>query len=102
VGDPRTSLLDLVDLDLSKPLTVTLLPLVLLAALLFKDDHLFAAAVADDGRLDGAFADLGVAACSEDEAGISIFAPWSSLIVGTRSFWPDSTGNCLPPVFMIA
>src|SRR5690606_6804095 len=59
--------LDPVDLDLGKTLSVTLLPLVLLTALLFKDDYLFGPAVAYDGSFDRTLADLGIAALAEDE-----------------------------------
>lgn len=64
----RKSPLNLIDLNFSISLAVSLFALVLLAALLFKDDDLFAASVADDSRFDGsAAADPGVFAFTCDE-----------------------------------
>src|SRR6476620_8729780 len=61
-------LLDLFYLDLCISLTVTLRTLVLFAALLLKDDDLFAFAVANDGRLyRGVAADLGIASAAQNE-----------------------------------
>src|SRR5690606_23696834 len=69
-------LLDLADLDLRISLAVSLFPLVLLAAFHLKDDHLVAAAVAEDLCLDRALADLGIAARAEHESGDLDISPF--------------------------
>ena len=80
-------MLDLLDLDLGITLTVTLFPLVLLAAFFFEDDDLFTAAMANDRGLNrSAAADFRIFPFTQDEGfEVDLFAGLSLSIVGTRS-----------------